>query len=217
MVKMTSPDSPKGSSHGPLAASSGGRLLYIDNLRILLITLVVLWHTAVTYGASGTWPYHEGQADVATTIIFTLFYAANGPYVLGFFFLISGYFATASFDRKGGGKFIWDWIRRLGIPLALYILIFDPLIVFGVHTVIEGYTGSFWQYLAQHFEGYKTLGVGPMWFIEGLLIILLLYGMIRLLFQSRKPSTSTFCPGCSNSIRVNRDSIISLIRFILGS
>ena len=167
--------------------STRERMLFIDNLRILLITLVVLWHAAVTYGAAGTWPYQEGQADTLTTILFTLFYAANGPYVLGFFFLISGYFATGSLDRKGVGTFLWDWIRRLGIPLIIYILIFDPLIYYGLYVGLHGFKGSFWQYLSQHFRGYRTLGVGPMWFIEGLLIVMLFYGLIRLIMRTRTP------------------------------
>ena len=94
-------------------------MYFIDNLRILLISLVVLWHVAVTYGASGTWPYQEVQGDDLTSIVFIFLYAANGPYVLGFFFLITGYFASRSYDRKGAWRFIWDWIRRLGIPIIL--------------------------------------------------------------------------------------------------
>ncbi len=122
-----------------------------------------------------------------TTILFTLFYIANGPYLLGFFFLISGYFSSGSYDRKGAWLFIWNWIRRLGIPLVLYILIFDPLIYYGLRATLYGFRGSFWQYLQQHFSTYRTLGVGPMWFIEGLLIILLVYALVR---QFVKPKAS---------------------------
>ena len=75
------------------------RLLYVDNLRTLLIIMVILWHMAVTYGAPGFWPYREGHADELTTLLFTLFGAINGPYVLGFFFMlvffISGYILMA--------------------------------------------------------------------------------------------------------------------------
>lgn len=169
------------------ASQARPRLIFIDNLRILLISLVVLWHTAVTYGASGTWPYQEGQADMFTTIVYTLFYIANGPYVLGFFFLISGYFASGSYDRKGALPFIWDWLRRLGIPLILYILIFDPLIYYGLHTTLYGYQGSLWSYLQQHFSSYRSLGVGPMWFIEGLLFILLIYALVRVFVKPIAP------------------------------
>jgi hypothetical protein len=37
------------------AAPQGTRLLFIDNLRILLICGVVVLHLAVTYGGVGSW------------------------------------------------------------------------------------------------------------------------------------------------------------------
>ena len=40
------------------------RLLYLDNLRTAVITLVVLGHVAVSYGAGGDWYLHgEGRAS----------------------------------------------------------------------------------------------------------------------------------------------------------
>jgi len=88
-----------------MMANKKPRLLYVDNLRTLLIIMVILWHMAVTYGAPGFWPYQESQPDELTAFVFTLFSAINGPYVLGFFFMIAGYFSPGVYDRKGPGKF----------------------------------------------------------------------------------------------------------------
>lgn len=68
-----------------MMANKRPRLLYVDNLRTLLIIMVILWHMAVTYGAPGFWPYQESQPDESTALVFTLFSVINGPYVLGFF------------------------------------------------------------------------------------------------------------------------------------
>ena len=35
------------------------RLLFIDNIRIFLVSLVILTHLAITYGAVGYWYYKE--------------------------------------------------------------------------------------------------------------------------------------------------------------
>ncbi len=40
-------------------AAGKARFLYLDNLRMAVITFVVLGHTAITYGAMGDWYYKE--------------------------------------------------------------------------------------------------------------------------------------------------------------
>jgi glucan biosynthesis protein C len=173
------------------------RLYFVDNLRTLLIILVVVFHLAVTYGASGYWPYREGQPDDLTALVFTLFTAINGTYVIGMFFMIAGYFTPRSYDRKGFGSFLKDRLLRLGIPLLIYILVFDPLIVYAIGVVVHGSQASFWQFLQGYFVDYRGLGVGPMWFVEGLLILTVLYALWRLLPipVSRWPQPKGNLPG----------------------
>jgi surface polysaccharide O-acyltransferase-like enzyme len=147
----------------------------------LLIIMVVVFHLAVTYGASGHWPYREGHPDDLTSLIFTLFTAINGTYVIGMFFMIAGYFTPGSYDRKGFGPFMKDRLLRLGIPLLVYILVIDPLIIYAIRVVVHGYDGSLWSFLERYFGSYGGLGVGPLWFVEGLLILTVLYALWRLL------------------------------------
>ncbi len=40
--------------------TSEERLLYIDNLRVLMIVFVIVQHLAVTYSGFGSWYYKEG-------------------------------------------------------------------------------------------------------------------------------------------------------------
>jgi hypothetical protein len=144
------------------------RLFFVDNLRIVLIIMVLLWHLAITYGASGFWPYQEvRRPDDLTSLVFTLFSAVNGPYALGFFFLIAGYFTPRSYDRKRPGPFFRDRLLRLGIPMLIYIFVFDPLIQYAVNInvwgfnrafwAIWGFNGAFWQHVGRHFGDYSGL------------------------------------------------------------
>jgi len=155
------------------------RLLFVDNLRILLVSLVIVWHTAVTYGASGAWPYHEGPPDDVADLVFTVLNVTIGPFVLPLFFMIAGYFAVRSYDRKGFGPFTRERIVRLGVPVLFYVVILDPLIHFAIKLKTGQYVGSLGEYVMRHFQGYRRLGVGPMWFLEALLILSLLYGLWR--------------------------------------
>jgi glucan biosynthesis protein C len=171
------------------------RLFFIDNVGILLITMVVVFHLSVTYGASGFWPYQENpHPDDLTALLFTVFTVLNGPYVVGFFFLIAGHFTPGPYDRKHFWPFLRDRLLRLGIPFLFYILVFDPLIYWRIKALLYSYRGSFWSYLGEHFRGYRSLGVGPLWFVEGLLIFTILYALFRLVANSRPLSLPTPVP-----------------------
>ncbi|MBN1219851.1 MAG: acyltransferase family protein [Anaerolineae bacterium] len=164
-------------------ASAQPRLFFIDNLRILLTILVVLLHLSITYGHGGGWYYYEGQPDDLTTILLTIFNAVNQAFFMGFFFMISGYFTPSSYDRKGTGLFLKDRFLRLGIPLLVYMVILEPLLVYGLGVNTHGLEGSLWQDLARYFDGHYLanlrLGSGPLWFVETLLIFVVIYALWR--------------------------------------
>jgi len=163
---------------------SRDRLLFIDNLRILLIILVILVHLAITYGAPvGSWYYHEGQPGMIENIFYVFFLAICQSFFMGFFFLISGYFTPGSYDRKGSWEFFKDRLLRLGIPLIFYIIFIDPLIEYAL-LLSEGFTGSFQAYLALYVDSYNDLGSGPLWFAEALLIFAFVYVLWRLRIKS---------------------------------
>jgi surface polysaccharide O-acyltransferase-like enzyme len=164
-------------------AASKPRLLYIDNLRILLTILVILHHLAIGYGASGNNPYVErGEMSTVSTILMTLFVAINQSFFMGFFFMISSYFTPGSYDRKGPGPYVLDRLKRLGIPLLFYIVVIDPLLSY-VLARYSGYQGSLGEYLRLYLDNYQRLGVGPLWFVAALLIFSLVYVLWRLLVR----------------------------------
>lgn len=148
------------------------RDLYIDRLRSLMIALVILHHTAITYGAIGGWFWYELKPSSAlSSQILIQFCTTNQAYFMAFFFFLAAYFTPASLERKGYGQFIGDRFTRLGLPLLGFILVLGPLTAALAHW---GSTGRFWEtfpYLLQH----VILIPGPMWFVEVLLIFSLMY------------------------------------------
>ncbi len=196
-LTMETPDGvPVQSATVGVRAPTQSRLLYVENLRILLIGLVILTHLAITYGApAGDWYYKEnGQLGLVPAILMLLFLALNQSFFMGLFFMISAYFIPTSCDRKGTGVFIVDRLRRLGIPLLFYFCVINPFLVY----VLQGYYGldrSLWEFLR---EGYvRSLAVGPLWFVEALLIFSILYSFCRRLTTSTgaPPRTDDRAPG----------------------
>src|SRR5512136_1790156 len=109
---------------------AGSRLLFIDNIRVMLTIQVVLFHLMIIYSGAGSWLYSEGREDFVTGALGAWFCAASQAYFMGLFLLISAYFVPGSYDRKGAGRFLKDRLVRLGIPLAVYSWVINPLFIY---------------------------------------------------------------------------------------
>jgi fucose 4-O-acetylase-like acetyltransferase len=158
------------------------RELYIDRLRVVMTALVVVFHTAIVYGASGGWFYHEVQPSAApSSLMLTMFTATNQAYFMGFFFLLAGYFTPPSLERKGYGRFLADRFLRLGLPLLAFGLLLGPLTA-GMVNAVTG--DGFWpciQWLWRH----KRFINGPLWFTQALLLMSIGYCGWRAIFGTR--------------------------------
>jgi len=186
----------------PLSAVAGvqpravGRLFFIDNIRVFLTILVLLHHFMIIYAHSGDWIYTEGQPDFATDAIGNWFCSVNQAYFMGLFLLISAYFVPGSYDRKGAGRFFKDRLIRLGIPLALYSWVINPLFVYALF--YREINKPFLQFFPNDFFKMNSLlGGGPLWFVEVLLIFSLVYVLWRLIFPSHQAAENkvTAFPG----------------------
>lgn len=169
----------------PASASRSARLYFVDYLRAALVCLVILHHTAISYGAVGSFYYTESATDPVAGGLLTLFTNFNQAWFLGCFFLISGYFSPASFDRKGARQFLQDRLIRLGIPLLIFFFVLSPITIYvsfshlpASQVVAAGFTMplSFfsWQFYA------NAVGTGPLWFVELLLIFEFGYAVWRI-------------------------------------
>lgn len=164
------------------------RLFYIDNLRIFLISLVVLHHLSITYGAPGGWYYNESHAGFPQVIPLSMFVATNQSFFMGMFFFISALFIVPSVNKKGTKKFIADRFNRLGIPTILFYFLISPFSVFIRIKWIEHQSTTFFEVLRNGWG----MSFGPMWFVEALILFTAIYLLIRRLGKPIKilfPST----------------------------
>ena len=125
-------------------ASTGNRsrLFFIDHMRVLLAVLVVLHHVAMVYGASIPFYYMEPPfTDPLAFLVFLIFALLNQSWFMGAFFLLAGYFAPGSYDRKGPGSFLTGKLVRLGIPLVLYYFVLNPIAEVGFWLMPSSLTG----------------------------------------------------------------------------
>ena len=162
------------------------RDLYIDRLRAAMTVLVLLHHTAITYGAVGGWFYYELHPSGAlSSILLTMFSATNQAYFMGFFFLLAGYFTPASLERKGYARFLSDRLLRLGLPLFAFVFILAPLTV-AMASSAQGH--GFWTTIIWLWQHRQFIN-GPLWFVQALLIFSVAYCAWRKCFGMPLKST----------------------------
>jgi len=159
--------------------SAAGRVLFVDNIRVFLTILVILHHLMITYAGTGGFLYKEGRQDAVVDALGGWFCSVDQAYFMGLFLLISAYFVPGSYDRKRPGRFLEDRLVRLGIPLAVFSWIVNPLFVYWFlhkHTEMP-----FWRFFpGTYFSGGEIIGQGPLWFVEVLLIFTVVYALLRL-------------------------------------
>jgi len=148
------------------------RSYYIDRIRVVLTALVILHHTAITYGAPGGWYYRELPVSLSLTgALFIFFVSLNQAYFMGFFFLLAGYFTPAAYERKGTAQFLIDRFTRLGAPLGFYAFILHPLTV-AIMLAWGRPAATATPFLTDfpHRVLHGPWENGPLWFAQALLI-----------------------------------------------
>jgi glucans biosynthesis protein C len=165
------------SSHEILAspheipAEPGQRQRWADNLRVLVIAVVVVWHTATAYLGGADWYYMDRAASKVWSTALVPAWLISG-YALGPLFLIAGWFSARSLAHRGAGAFARRRLLRLGVPLIVFIFLINGL---------ASYLGELGrgrhQSLARDLSGGQ--GAGPMWFVAALLAFSLAYAMLR--------------------------------------
>ena len=159
-----------------------GRLLFVDNLRWVLMVLVVLIHVAVTYANIGDfWYYHEErEVDILTGFTLAALCSFGQAFSMGLFFFLAGTFVPGAYDRKGAGKFAADRLVRLGVPTLFFMLLLHPL----TEVVRDAFLGRLpadpLRDYASYIRSLEFLSEsGPLWFALALLVFSLLYALVR--------------------------------------
>eukprot|EP01084_Bolivina_argentea_P104962 187900_1 len=113
------------------------RLYYLDNLKTMLTSFVVIAHIGIRY---------LGWLYAAYYNSFQLIWAAATllqSFMICLFFFISGYFTPMSYNRKTKQKFLKDKFQRLGIPYLIWLLIIGPLVNIFLNKVIRNCSYSY--------------------------------------------------------------------------
>ena len=165
-----------GAAAAPDAHHRPGRLLYLDNLKVLLIAAIIAMHGIAGYaGTLEVWTYTEmrevtlSPASETAVVVLALPF---GLFLIALLFLVAGLMTVPSIEHKGPGRFARDRLVRLGIPFGVYVLFIQPTVVYALEHPLGFAPGSYWE---EFLGDEHILDTGPLWFVGVLLIYSLAY------------------------------------------
>lgn len=171
------------------AATATGRLVWLDDLRIMAGIGIVTLHAGLAY-TGGSWWY---VVDAAQAPALHPVFAVLRPLALGLFFLAAGYLVPGALARRGTRGFLKERLLRLGTPLPFGLLLVFPVLMYGYYLNVRGYAPiDFATYLWRIYfgiGGHRPSGwsgpawpdhqLGHLWFLEALLVYSALYAAWR--------------------------------------
>lgn len=166
---------PRRRERGPVRGSTGRRV-WIDNLKVLLVTLIIAIHGVLGYaGTLEVWTYTEFRevtlSPVTEGILFVLV-APFGFFMIALLFLVAGLLTPGSVEHKGAGRFATDRLLRLGVPFALFVFLLQPTLAYALTHRLGEAKGSWTE---EYLGAENRVDTGPLWFVGVLLIFSLAY------------------------------------------
>jgi hypothetical protein len=108
--------------------STTKRVLFFDQIRALMIALVIAVHVfplAFTSGWFGVRIPTAGSADAFFGVAGGFFLYFCNSFFICMLFLLSGYFVPRSVHKKGVAHYLKDRLRRIGIPFLVGLLLIN--------------------------------------------------------------------------------------------
>ncbi len=160
--------------------TKGNRIHFLDNLRTIIIFLVILYHAGGVYEGTGMWAVFWIVDDPATNDLSGILGLIVDIFVMPTMFFISGYLVPMSLKNKKGGEFLKAKFKRLMVPwiIAVFTLIplYKVIFLFSRNLPQENWTTYF------HFSKGNITGQGHLWFLP----LLFLFNILYLLFSKVK-------------------------------
>lgn len=147
----------------PSSLKSSERMHYLDALRAFVMSIGVVLHASLTAGV------HHWAPQAVTTF--------SHLFRMKLFIIIGGYFFALQAAKIGSRAVTKDRIRRLGVPIMVFLLIFNPITIYIWNAREDQYPEVYYYAFNMPGEYLNTHGAGwhlHIWF----LVVLLVYCVV---------------------------------------
>ena len=159
------------------------RRIWLDNLRWVIILLVVLHHLVCFFNSAGV-PMNVNAPGIPALDAIAYFCY---PWFMPCMFLLAGISARYALEEQSTGRFLAARVRKLLIPFAAGVVLLGIPLVSFAFAVKGGSVGEMIAYfpspaIALFFLA--LMGMGPQWFLLALFLVTLLLLPLRRLDRS---------------------------------
>ena len=147
--------------------SQGTRLVYVDNLRALVIGLVFLVHVAQVFNPWDEWHITNDVRSRAVGEVAVVL----APWIMPLVMLLAGVSARYSLHHRTNGEYVRERVVRVLVPLVIGTLLLVPPQVYLERRLHGEFTGSFIAFLPRFFDGVYprgNLSWHHLWFLAHL-------------------------------------------------
>lgn len=154
--------------------NSGKRKHYIDNLRWIILLILIPYHTAQAWNVWGepNYIFFEGNRLISSIIVFF------SPYFMPLLFVLAGISTKFALQKRTSKEYLIERGKRLFIPFLFGTTVFMPVMSYIGDKFNCSYNRGFLQHYTVFFTRYTDLtgadggfSVGQFWFLLYLLII----------------------------------------------
>ena len=153
----------------PSDRTQDGRLVYVDNLRALLIVAVFFVHVAEVFNPWDEWHITNAVRSRAVGEVAVVLASWIMPLVM----LLAGVSAWYSLRHRSNGDYVRERVIRVLLPLVVGTLVLVPPQVYLERRLHGDFTGSFVSFLPRFFDGIYprgNLSWHHLWFLAHLFV-----------------------------------------------
>lgn len=182
----------------------------LDVLRVAMMFSVMVTHAGLSYSHKPMMPwanFHDVNSNHST---FYFIFLIRHLFSMPTFYVLAGFFASLTTSRYGAGKMLESRVKRILLPLIVFMVLLSPIIVLGFTAAVSGSTDSpaFQNTLNDIRSGNPMLQLVHLWFLYYLFMFCVAaYCIVKL--SQRLPAAWV------NAVVQRLDRLVTSPRYIL--
>lgn len=169
---------------------------YIDNLRWIILLILIPYHAAMAWNSWGepNYVFFEGNKLISSLIVFF------SPYFMPLLFVLAGVSTKYALQKRTKKGYLIERVKKLLVPFLFGTISLMPIMAYIADRFNCSYSGKFLEHYVIFFTRYTDLigadggfSLGQFWFLLYLLIISIVgVGIISLLKKYETEKTIPF-------------------------